>query len=157
LANDDLRRDLAGLQSQLAVLQERRSTVARELSMLAQQAADLQRRSASAETQIHQAGEQQEQTRVTIESLEASRSRLAEQCDALDAAIVLNTSALEDLRHELNEAESKWDETRGLLDSWKDRHNALEIEKTQVESDLKHLAETCIHELNETIEAVCLK
>ena len=43
LANDDLRRDLAGLQSQLAVLQERRSTVARELAMLAQQAADLGR------------------------------------------------------------------------------------------------------------------
>ena len=57
----------------------------------------------------------------------------------------------------MNEAESRWDEARGLLDSWKDRHNSLEIEKTQVESDLKHLAETCIHELNETIEAVCLK
>ena len=44
-----------------------------------------------------------------------------------------------------------------LLDTWKDRHKALEIEKTQVDSDLKHLAETCINELNETIESVCLK
>jgi len=35
---------------------------------------------------------------------------------------------------------------------WKDRHNALEIEKAQVDSDLKHLAETCLNELNETIE-----
>src|SRR5207249_7216235 len=43
-----------------------------------------------------------------------------------------------------------------LLDSWKDRHNALEIEKTQVESDLKHLSLSCFNELNETIEATCL-
>ena len=44
-----------------------------------------------------------------------------------------------------------------LLTSWKDRHNALEIEKTQVEADLKHLASSCFSELNETIESVCLK
>ncbi|MBI2150816.1 MAG: AAA family ATPase [Acidobacteria bacterium] len=82
---------------------------------------------------------------------------LARERDRLDEAIVETTAALEGLRRELHEAEAKWDETRGLLDTWKDRHNALEIEKTQVDSGLKHLAEACIHELNETIEAVCLK
>src|SRR4029077_17491361 len=85
------------------------------------------------------------------------RTGLVEERDSLDAAIALNSAALDELRRELHESEAKWDETRGLLDSWKDRHNALEIEKIQVESDLKHLAETCIHELNETIEAICLK
>jgi len=148
---------LAGLQSQLAVLQERRSTVARELATLRDQATDLEQRASQAETQIQQAGEQQEQTRETIESLEITRRGLVEERDVLDAAITANTTALEELRQELHGAEAKWDETRSLLDSWKDRHNALEIEKTQVESDLKHLAESCIHELNETIEAVCLK
>jgi len=157
LTNDNLRRDLAGLQSQLAVLQERRSTIAREVAMLGQQAADLQRRASQAETQIQQAGEQQEQTRLTIESLETARNTLVQERDALDASITENNGALLELRRELEESESKWDETRALLDTWKDRHNALEIEKTQVESDLRHLAESCIHELNETIEAVCLK
>ena len=157
IANDDLRRDLAGLQSQLAVLQERRSTVARELDTLGQQAADLERRANQAEMQIQQAAEQQEQTRVTIGSLEITRRGLVQERDALDSAIVENNNVLEELRRELHQAEAKWDETRALLDSWKDRHNALEIEKTQVESDLKHLAESCIHELNETIETVCLK
>ena len=47
--------------------------------------------------------------------------------------------------YKLHEAEARWDETRGLLDSWKDRHNALEIEKTQVDSDLRHLAENPRH------------
>ena len=157
LETDNLRRDLAGLQSQLAVLQERRSTVARELATLAQQAADLERRTAQADLQIRQAGEQQEQTRITIESLEVTRAGLVEERDELDVVITATTTALDEFRRELHEAESKWDETRALLDSWKDRHNALEIEKTQVESDLKHLAESCIHELNETIESVCLK
>jgi chromosome segregation protein len=157
LANETLRRDLAGLQSQQAVLQERRSTVARELAALGQQAADLERRAGESEMQIQQASDQQEQTRVTIESLEESRSVLVRERDELDAAITAQTSALEDLRRELHEAEARWDGTRSLLDSWKDRHNALEIERTQVESDLKHLAESCQHELNESIEAVCLK
>jgi chromosome segregation protein len=157
IENDNLRRDLAGLQSQLAVLQERRSTVARELTALGQQAADLESRANQAGVQIQQAGEQQDETRASIESLEVTRARLAEERDALDASIARTAAALEELRRELQEAEAKWDETRALLDSWKDRHTALEIEKTQVESDLKHLAESCIHELNETIESVCIK
>jgi chromosome segregation protein len=157
IENDNLRRDLAGLQSQLAVLQERRSTVAREVATLGQQAADLDSRASQAAMQIQQAGEQQDQTRVTIESLEVTRAGLAEERDALDASIARTAAALEELRRELQDAESKWDETRALLDSWKDRHTALEIEKTQVESDLKHLAESCIHELNETIECICIK
>jgi chromosome segregation protein len=157
IANDDLRRDLAALQSQYAVLQERRSTVSRELTSLERQAEELTGRANQADTQIRQAGEQQEQTRLTIETLEEAREALMQKRDDLDEAITQNATALEDLRREMGEAEQKWDETRALLDSWKDRHNALEIEKTQIESDLKHLAETCFHELNETIEFVCLK
>ncbi|PYS56151.1 MAG: hypothetical protein DMG13_00805, partial [Acidobacteria bacterium] len=153
---DLLRRDLAGLQSQLAVLEERRSTVTREIGTLAEQAADLEERSNHAETQIQQSVEQQEQTRERIRSLEERRRELVQERDRLDEAIVSATTSLEQLRGELHEAESRWDETRGLLDSWKDRHNVLEIEKTQVDSDLKHLSETCFNELNETIESVCL-
>src|SRR5262249_48887164 len=130
VVSDDLQRDLAGLQSQLAVLQERRSTVARELTVLGEQAADLERRAKEAEMQIQQAGEQQEQTCETIESLDAARGDLVRRRELLDAAIAEKTVSLEELRRELHEAEAKWDETRALLDSWKDRHTALEIQKT---------------------------
>ena len=154
---ENLRRDLAALQSQLAVLEERRSTVARELATLAQQATELRTRAQSADLQIEQATAQQEHTRTTIESLEIARAGLVQERDLLDAQIAQTTNTLEELRRELGEAEAKWDETRSLLDSWKDRHTAFEIEKTQVESDLRHLSESCFHELNETIEAVCIK
>ena len=33
---------------------------------------------------------------------------------------------------------------------------ALEIEKTQVDSDLRHLSDSCFSELSESIEATCL-
>jgi chromosome segregation protein len=153
IESDNLRRDLAVCSP--AVLQERRS-VARATTLV-QQAADLENRANHAGMQIQQAAEQQDQTRSAIESLETIRAGLAEERETLDASITQTAAALEDLRRELQQAESKWDETRALLDSWKDRHTALEIAKTQVESDLKHLAESCIHELNETIESVCLK
>src|SRR5262249_16995992 len=135
VVSDDLRRDLALLQSQLAVLEERRSTVARELTIFGEQSADLERRAKEAEMQIQQAGEQQEQTFVMIEWLDGTRGDLVQHCESRDTVISEKTSALEELRHELHDAEAKWDETRALLDSWKDRHTALEIQKTQVESD----------------------
>lgn len=154
---DNMRRDFSGMQSQLAVLEERHSTVLREVTTLQQQAADLEERISRAEWQIQQAGEQQEQLRTTIAQLEETRQELVRERDRLDESIAQSTAALDELRRELHEAEAKWDENRGLLDTWKDRHNALEIEKTQVDSDLKHLAESCLSELNETIEAVCLR
>jgi chromosome segregation protein len=77
--------------------------------------------------------------------------------DQLSVAIVEMAARLEELRHGLKEAEFDWDQTREYLTTWKDRHTALEIEKTQVDSDLKHLASSCWSELNETIESVCLR
>jgi chromosome segregation protein len=155
-AIDNLRRDFASLQSQLAVLQERASTIKREIDTLSQQASELEERTGRAQTQFVQATEQQEETRRAILSLEESRRELALDRERLEQSILSATAALDQVRCELSEAEAKWDESRGLLDRCKDRHNALEIEKTQVDSDLKHLAQTCFNELNETIEAVCL-
>ena len=42
------------------------------------------------------------------------------------------------------------------LDSWKDKHNEIEIEQTRVDADLEHLVSLCFSELGETIESVCL-
>lgn len=151
------RRDFAGLQSQLAVLEERRSTITRELNSLRQQAVNLEEQVKRAERNIEQADQQQHEARTTIEELAAARIDLISERDRLDAELAETTSGLDLLRQELQESEAKWDEKRGLLDSWKDRHNALEIERTQVDSDLKHLADSCLNELHETIESICLK
>src|SRR5262249_20269646 len=124
---------------------------------LEEQAANLEERSARASQQIRQATEQQDQTRTMIAELIEAREVLVNDRDRLDQAIRDGANTLDELRRALREAETRWDEIRGLLDSWKDRNNALEIEKTQVETALKYLAASCWNELNETIESVCLK
>jgi chromosome segregation protein len=151
------RHELGEVQARLAVLEERRSSVAREIAALQQQAKELQDRSDRAGQQIRQAEEQQSQSRLAVQGMETTRQELLAEHDRLNQKIAEITAILERLRDELHEAERKWDESRAALDAWKDRHNALEIERTKVDSDLKHLASSCWSELNETIEAVCLK
>src|SRR5262249_12546877 len=151
------RRELGEVQARLAVLEERRLAAGRELHALQQNAADLEDKNLRSVAQIRQSEEQQNQTRQMIVGLEESRSELAFERDQLNESISGTSLKLEDSRRDLREAEHGWDDARGALDSWKDRNNALEIEKTQVDSDLKHLASSCWNELNETIESVCLK
>jgi chromosome segregation protein len=150
-------RSLSEIQSQLAVLEERRSTAVRELNTLLAQSSELEERARRAVQQISEAGHQQAETRLSIEHLGETRNQLVLERDQLSLAIVEMAASLEELRHGLREAEFDWDQTREYLDTWKDRHTALEIEKTQVDSDLKHLASSCWSELNETIESVCLR
>lgn len=151
------RHGLGEIQSQLAVLEERRSSTVRELNALRQQAADLEERGRRAIQQIGEAEQQQAETRHSITALGETVQMLVIERDKLSVSIVEMAARLEEFRHGLRQAEFQWDETRELLDTWKDRHTALEIEKTQVDSDLKHLASSCWSELNETIESVCLK
>src|SRR6185295_9564017 len=154
---EDHRREYAEIQSRLAVLEERRSAVVRELNALRQQASDLEERGRRAVQQIGDADQQQSETRIAIQQLGETRNALVLERDRLSQAIVEMAARLEEVRLGLREAEFDWDETRGLLDTWKDRHTALEIEKTQIDSDLKHLTNSCWNELNETIESVCLR
>jgi chromosome segregation protein len=154
---ENKRRELGEIQARLAVLEERRSAIVREITTLQQQARELQERSDRAEQQVQQAEEQQTQSRAAIESLDTSRQELLDEHDRLNQKIAEITASLEQLRDELHGAEQKWDESRAALDAWKDRHTALEIERTKVDSDLKHLSSSCWSELNESIEAVCLK
>jgi chromosome segregation protein len=156
LDGENLRHELSESQSRLAVLDERRSTVVREIHQLTAQANDLDERAKRAEQQIRQADEQQDQTQAMIRNLEEAKFEFEREKETLDSSIAASAAQLESLRHELHDSETRWDETRALLDSWKDRHNALEIEKTQVESDLKHVSSLCFSELNETIESICL-
>jgi chromosome segregation protein len=154
---ENKRREAADIQARLAVFDERRNSILREMTALQQQAVEFQQRNEHAGHQIQQAEEQQTQSRATIESLEASRQELLSETERLNQKIAEWTATLDTLREELHNAEQNWDESRSALDAWKDRHTALEIERTKVDSDLKHLSSLCWSELNETIEAVCLK
>jgi chromosome segregation protein len=154
---DAERRELGRMQSELAVLEERRAATARSIAALGHEIAALSNRRDEASRQILLADGQQDQARATIQGLEESRAGLAAERERLSLALEEINVALDTLREALGNAETRWDEARAMLDGWKDRHNALEIERTQIESDLRHLAAACASELNDTIESVCLR
>ena len=148
--------EVADLRSRLAVLEERDETLGRERRNLKVQVAELEDRGARADRQLESARAQKEETLRSISAGETARQDLLREREELDGLISSATARLDGLRQELHEAESGWDEARGGLDSWKDRHNEREIEKTRVDADIEHLVSLCLSELGETIESVCL-
>ena len=148
--------DVADLRSRLAVLKERDETLGRERRNLKAQVAELEDRGARADRQLGSARAQKEETLRSISAGETARQDLLREREQLDGLISSATARLDGLRQELHEAESGWDEARGGLDAWKDRHNEREIEKTRVDADIEHLVSLCFSELGETIETVCL-
>ena len=151
-----LEAEVADLRSSLAVLEERGETLGRERRNLKTQVTELADRGARADRQSESNRAQKEETLRSISAGATARQDLLGRREELEQLISSASARLDGLRQELHEAESGWDEARGGLDSWKDRHNEREIEKTRVDADIEHLVSLCFSELGETIESVCL-
>src|SRR5438874_1839372 len=76
------------IQSNLAVLEERRSAAGRELNTLRQQAADLEERGRRTIQQIGEAEQQQAETRQSIASLGETVGQLVIERDRLSVATI---------------------------------------------------------------------
>ena len=147
---------VADLGSQRAVLEERKEALSREIATRQSEAETLGVRCRQLEEQIEGTATQKASALESIRADEARRDQLDVQAADLEEKISKLLENLEALRKALHEAEAGWDEARRALDGWKDRHNELDIEKTQIDADLKHLVSLCFSELGETIESVCL-
>ena len=146
----------AELRSQLAVLEERKETLARDIAALRAQAVELEARCRQVEEQIEGTRAQKSTALASIEADQLRQEELGVRVEELQDQISKVIEGLETFRRKLHEAEMGWDEARAALDGWKDRHNQLEIEKTQIDADLNHLVSLCFSELGESIESVCL-
>jgi chromosome segregation protein len=144
------------LRSQAAVLAERNQTLMREEAALKARARELDERRIRADRQIEQTKSQRVDALKSIDADELVRHDCSRKRDELDLLIASSVERLDKLRQELHAAESNWDEARTVLDGWKDKHNEREIERTEVDSDMKHLVNLCFSELGEPIESVCL-
>ena len=147
---------VADLRSHQAVLDERQAAQSRNIASLKSQVEQLEMRRARLDVQIEGTTAQKQSALASIEADQKRRDELAVAEEDLEAQTVKMLAELERLRSELHDAEAGWDEARSVLDGWKDRHNQLEIENNQIESDLKHLTSLCMSELGESIESVCL-
>ena len=146
----------AELRSQLAVLEERKEALARDIGVFRTQVVELEARCRQVEEQIEGTGTQKSRALDSIEADRLGREELGVRVEELQEQISEVLEGLETLRRDLREAETGWDEARADLDRWKDRHNQLDIEKTQIDADLKHLISLCFSELAESIESLCL-
>ena len=158
-----LRRDIetqtiaaAELKSHLAVLEERKEALARNVTVLQAQKGELESRCREIEDQVEGTAEQKTTALSSIEADQLRKEELGILVEKLQDQITKVLNGLETLRKSLREAETGWDEVRAALDGWKDRHNQLDIEKTQIDADLKHLSSLCFSELAESLESVCL-
>ena len=149
--------ELGEVQARMAVLEERRSAIVREMTAIQQQARELEERRDRAAQQVQQAEEQQTQSRAAIESLDVARQELLAEHDRIEQENRGNRSQSRRTARRASWRRTKVGRVPCRARQWKDRHTALEIERTKVDSDLKHLTSSCWSELNETIEAVCLK
>ncbi len=147
---------VAELRSQLAVLEERKEAFVRDIAALRAQEAELKARCRQVEEQFEDAEEQKSTAQASIEADQLRRDELGIRVEELQDQTSKVLDGLETLRNNLREAETGWDEVRAALDGWKDRHNQLDIEKTQIDADMKHLVSLCFSELGESIESVCL-
>ncbi len=139
-----------------AVLEERKQALARDIAALGAQAAAIEARRRQVEEQLDGTEEQKSSALAAIEADRLKGDSLSVRVEELQDQISMDLDGLETLRQNLRGAETGWDEARTALDEWKDHHNQLDIEKTQIDADLKHLASLCFSELAETIESVCL-
>ena len=147
---------VAGLRARLAVLGERRDAAGREIATLRSQAAALGERRAWTGAQIESAAAERTEAIRAIAEDQTRRDALAVESFTLQKQIGTDVETLDAVRAELRAAEAGWDEARSLLDGWKDRRNTGEIERSRIESDLRHLVSMCQSELGDSIESVCL-
>ncbi len=154
--SEELGAQVGELRSRVAVLAERNQTLLREQAASKGRARELGERGARADRQIEHTNSERLDAFGSIDAGEQARHDCNRKKDELDRLIASAVERLEKLRHELHEAESEWDEARTELDGWKDKHNEREIERTAVDSDIKHLVTLCSSELGESIESVCL-
>ena len=147
---------VAELRSRLAVMDERKDTIARDLAGFERQTEELNVRRSRIEEQIEIAASEKSEAARSISEETERREALTVKVAQIQTKISELLAQLEAHRKKLHEAEAAWDEARQSYDLWKDKDNKLQIERTEIDSDLKHLISMCRSELGESIESVCL-
>ena len=144
----------AALRAQLAALDERRkaalASAGRVEQMLAEQA---RRRDEIAARKMDSAAERDrllaDNTRLSqqIASLAVREQELEKEARGLDSALQERRARLGAIEEELKTQQQELEEAR-------ERRSAIEIQLVRLQSDLKHLEETCLNELGRPVRQI---
>lgn len=134
--------------ARLAALEERRRSAAAALDRIESLAAEAARQTESLQSQILSAAAEREQRSAENVQIEQRLQALAAEKSAAEATEVQLQHESEQVRARIAEIEQELKSARQNLDAVRERKSQLGQELAKLQSDLAHMGETCLNELN---------
>jgi chromosome segregation protein len=134
--------------ARLAALEERRRSAAAALERIESLAAEAARQTESLQSQIFSAAAEREQRSAENVQIDQRLQALAAEKSAAEATEVQLQHESEQVRARIAEIEQELKSARQNLDAVRERKSQLGQELAKLQSDLAHMGETCLNELN---------
>jgi chromosome segregation protein len=136
----------------LAAIEERHRSAEANLQRIESLFAELTHRMADLEGQIASASAERTQREQENLEIDASLEQLAQERLAAESAAASLQAEAAALRARLLEQEASLRQSRLELDACRDRRGEWQAVQAKLQSDLAHLEETCLKELNQSAE-----
>jgi chromosome segregation protein len=138
--------------AQVATLEERRRAAASSLSRIQSMAGEVTRRIHSLRAQLESAAAEQKQRVAENERIALQLLEWSDERKRIEASEVELRAESDAIRARLLEIEEALKAARLELDQTRDRRAELAASAAKLQSDLEHMAETCLQELSATPE-----
>jgi chromosome segregation protein len=146
-ARDEAAQRASEAAARLAVVEERRRTAASALERIEGLCAEASRRVDSLQGQIHSAAAEKVQREAENLQIAGRLQSLAGEKAAAEAARVRLQHESEQVRARIGEIDQELKAARSALDAARERRGELSTQLAKLQSDLGHMAESCLNEL----------
>jgi chromosome segregation protein len=136
----------------LAVVEERRRTAASALERIESLAAEASQRAEALRTQIHSAAAEKTQREAENLQIAARLEKLSAEKAAAEATGVELQHESERVRTRISEIDQELKAARFALDAVRERKGELGTQLAKLQSDLAHMAESCLNDLGVTAD-----
>jgi chromosome segregation protein len=153
-STQDLSHRAAEAKAAHAALVERAAALAAEVLRLEEAGAELEARAAALSHELEEARQRIDELRAGVVAAEQQLDADVHALEMLRADVVSADEAVSALRAQADALEATIKEARGALDHARAVVSELEIARATAESDLTHLASTCIDAVQATLDEV---
>ena len=151
-----LNAEISERKAKLATLTERKQSSQQALDRLTQHHAELRQRRDRLTQQQEGARAQQESLRQSLVEVQEEIQRFSATKTELEVAIADSTHEVETLRGSLVELEERLKSQRDLLSQQMEARSAIEVTVARQESELAHVQQACLQELDRSWEELKL-
>jgi chromosome segregation protein len=156
-STQDLSHRAAEAKASHAALVERASALAGEVQRLEEAGAELEARAAALSRELEEARRRIDELRAGVAAAEHHLDEDMRALETLRADVVAADEAVTGLRLKADGLETTIKEARGALDRVRAAVSELEIARATAESDLTHLANTCLDAVQATLDEVLVE